>query len=696
MSGFSSISSRSLRRLSAVGLLLTALLFACGEDGIDTAPDGELDIVPDPVTFSDTPIGESETETVELINDSDQETTITLSNLALEEDPARTGSHEAFELVDPWDGELELTPDNDASNPATLDIEFQPEVTQDYNALVTFDTNLADRERVELEIEAPSPEPELVAEESLALERVPGDTSHSRTTEISNIGEADLEIDDISVAEGSANFDVQYPRRYDDISQEELDEHLDEDEQDAIPDDAEYAGPTFDQDEPPETLAPDESMLIRVYFHAPNDEFHSGELHIQTNDPNTPRHIMILTANSEAACLEVAEGSVDFGLASLNNTSQQTATLNNCSTNTDTVVTDIALGSYDEEADEFDEDADIPFEIDDDSLPEELTEGNNKVLDPDDSISLTAMYTPTAEEQHEATLRLESNDDASPLHIDVMGEGVDRECPVAIAEASPPDSGVWSEEEVSGVPLDVIEFDGGESYSPADPDEEMTFEWYVADGPDNSTATIDNHDTATPTLTTDIAGHYVVELMVYDELGIGACEPARIEIFIEPGSDIHVELTWSVPAADDGVGTDLDLHYLHPDGNWSEADLGVYYANPDPDWEDGSEISLDIDDLTGEEPENIHHDNPAPGVYSTGVYYFGDSLSYGATDAVVRIYLYDDLVYEGEQRLEDAGTDEVGAGDFWHVADFDVTAAAINFEEIDEFHDDAGFPDASD
>lgn len=681
-------------RLASIFVVCVLLAVGCGEeDGIGAGEEGDLEIMPRSVNFPPVIIGESFTETLELRNGA-EDASIILRSLDLEPDTTQEGSHEVFEMLNPFEGEVELEPGESYE----IDIEYTPEASEPYNALITFGTNIPEQTEVEVEVDAAMSEPELLAEDIVSFDRVPAGSEQWLITEVDNIGYADLAINDVTLS-GAHEFDITFPIPIEEIDYGDLDEDqqqvlddLDEQIEGDIADELDYAPAVFDRELWQDVIEPDEAMPLRLHYEAEDDDFRTATVTIASNAPNAqPSHPMAVTANSDAPCLELIEEEVDFQLASIGNTSHQTVTFRNCSSIAQTVVDDLQIGAMD--GGDFDADADIRFGIEDNGLPDPLREGNVLALEPQQTFSIVVTYTPMAEEVDTATLYASSNDEASPLLADVRGEGADLECPIAEAEAAIAGSGAWSDQ-VFGIPLDVIELNGSDSY---DPDgTQVTYEWSLADRPMNSTAQIDNPQSENPTLTADIAGRFVVELMVYDGAGIGACEAATVEVTIEPESAIHVELTWEVPAADDGTGTDLDLHYLHPNGTWSEEPWGVYYANPDPDWQDGSDITLDIDDLTGEEPENINHDDPDPAHdYATGVYYFGDPYNYGATDARVRIYLNSALFFEREQRLQTAGgTSLPGAGDFWYVGDVLVEGGgALDLDVYDELHEDAGFPD---
>jgi hypothetical protein len=163
----------------------------------------------------------------------------------------------------------------------------------------------------------------------------------------------------------------------------------------------------------------------------------------------------------------------------------------------------------------------------------------------------------------------------------------------------------------------------------------------------------------------------MVELDVVDSRGIRSCQPARMAITSIPDEDIHVQLVWDTPNDNnqlDGVGSDVDVHLLHPSGRWNERPFDCFWQNLEPDWgvegRPGDNPSLDIDDVDGWGPENINYDNPTNGLrYSVGVHYFSDH-GYGSSYVTLRIYLGGVLDTElRRKRMSDQ--------QFWHALDIE-------------------------
>ena len=192
-----------------------------------------------------------------------------------------------------------------------------------------------------------------------------------------------------------------------------------------------------------------------------------------------------------------------------------------------------------------------------------------------------------------------------------------------------------------------------------------------------------------PDLYLDLAGTYVVELMVYDNQGVASCgDPATVTIQAIPEDDIHIQLVWDAPGVANpapDAGVDLDLHYLHPSGRWN-GNGSVNWNNPFPNWgnpeDDRDDPRLDIDDTCCGGPENINHSNPESGLeYGVGVYYFAD-LGLGAAYATVRIYI------RGELRFQLRNTYMPSEGYFWHVANIRWPSTEVYRRDVIDF----GFP----
>jgi hypothetical protein len=154
----------------------------------------------------------------------------------------------------------------------------------------------------------------------------------------------------------------------------------------------------------------------------------------------------------------------------------------------------------------------------------------------------------------------------------------------------------------------------------------------------------DDQMTPNATFFVDLAGRYVIELEVYDNLGQVSCAPnevATVVIEAVPEKDLHIQLVWATPADPDETddsGTDVDLHFKHQNANerWgsSAGTWDCYFQNTSPDWGNVGDFldnpSLDIDDINGAGPENINLDRPEVGVnYEVGAIYFRAESLFG-------------------------------------------------------------------
>ncbi len=110
---------------------------------------------------------------------------------------------------------------------------------------------------------------------------------------------------------------------------------------------------------------------------------------------------------------------------------------------------------------------------------------------------------------------------------------------------------------------------------------------------------------------------------------------------------LHIEMEWDVD------NSDVDLHLIAPGGEFFDCDTDCHFGNPSPDWGTPNvtldDPFLDYDDVDGFGPENINLSEPTPGTYKVLLHYYNDSYDSwtgGATDCIVRIYSYNNLVAE--------------------------------------------------
>jgi hypothetical protein len=121
--------------------------------------------------------------------------------------------------------------------------------------------------------------------------------------------------------------------------------------------------------------------------------------------------------------------------------------------------------------------------------------------------------------------------------------------------------------------------------------------------------------------------------------------------------DISVILTW------DTENTDLDVHLLHPSGNWDSSPFDCYWLNREPNWGNPNSREDDPrmvqDDVDGFGPERILLNNPENLTYRVGVFYFSDHGP-GASRATIQIFAGDVELQIEDKLLTDR--------QFWDVA----------------------------
>ena len=142
------------------------------------------------------------------------------------------------------------------------------------------------------------------------------------------------------------------------------------------------------------------------------------------------------------------------------------------------------------------------------------------------------------------------------------------------------------------------------------------------------------------------------------------------------GGMIRIELTWHTPLdpdETDGLGSNLDLHYLRPGGTWNTSPDDCYSQNRNPDWGTvgvSDDPGLVVEDSDGAGPELLVHLTPSEtGTYRVGAYYF-NSNEFGLIRPSALIWV------QGAAPYSVTGPDMVlsdpfggGRGHFWHIAD---------------------------
>jgi hypothetical protein len=246
---------------------------------------------------------------------------------------------------------------------------------------------------------------------------------------------------------------------------------------------------------------------------------------------------------------------------------------------------------------------------------------------------------------------------------------------VVTAEAPPagePIADAGPDQEVA--PLDTVTLDGTASYDPAGL--EITgFRWTLVSQPAGSTSDLSSTTVARPTFFADLAGDYVFELEVENAEGVWDSTPDPVTITAVPLDNFYVQLSWN-------VASDLDLHLIQEGGKLFDSPTDCNYCEQNPAWGAAGATdnpSLDWDAIDGFGPETITIEDPADGVYTIAVHYYGkdglDNCS-NCPASVATVDVYIDGVVAASYT-----TTLLDDGDLWTVATLDWPSGALT--EVD-------------
>jgi len=391
-------------------------------------------------------------------------------------------------------------------------------------------------------------------------------------------------------------------------------------------------------------LSPDESISIRLAFTPTNLGAYGTNLVIESNDDEAP--VLELPMSGSGVIgpqpdIELSVTSVDFG------------------TGTEGIEGPpefISVGNV----------GDGPLTV---SATEQGGSGafrisatlSNQIIPAGSESTLIVTYTPDAVlSGHTGTITFYSDDPDEPEVTVTLsgGDGEAYEYPIA---------NIVGEDTVNP-PEDVV-LDGTGSIDPMDTNDEydLTYSWSVIDQPDDSNARFDDVGLATPELLVDIAGSYIVQLIVTDYNGV-ASAPATHAIEAEPVEDLYIALAWDKNQAD------VDLHVV-PTGRSYFSRKDASFCNTSPNWGgDGyGEHSGDVS--AGFGPESVEIGGMSDTEYHIAVHYFEDNGG-SVTNATITIYV------QGEPH--ETISHLLGHNDFWEVGYMHVQSGVAGFVEADE------------
>lgn len=157
------------------------------------------------------------------------------------------------------------------------------------------------------------------------------------------------------------------------------------------------------------------------------------------------------------------------------------------------------------------------------------------------------------------------------------------------------------------------------------------------------------------------------------------CRAWKTFLLNRPG-ELAVLLTWHTPGdtiRTPEIGSDLDLHFLHPNGQWNDAPWDIFWRNPTADWgapgADDDPV-LKNDDVAGDGPEFLHYPSPIAETFKVGVHYHADN-DFGPSIARLEIF-------SGASLLGDWTAELPARQYFWYAADVTMPSGAITVVDL--------------
>ena len=271
-----------------------------------------------------------------------------------------------------------------------------------------------------------------------------------------------------------------------------------------------------------------------------------------------------------------------------------------------------------------------------------------------------------------ATLVVESDAEGSPLAVPIEGVGEGDPCPSAVVSIDEvPQAGG------SVHPGRLLHLRGGESRATYEPITE--FRWSVDAPTGCRNGFWPSAGSQDPTFRVDLAGAYRFRLSVVDALGLPGCDEAVFDVAVPPPHPIYVEVVWDTPGDPDpwdegpGVGSDVDLHLVHPDAPadpatpdrdgdgdadpWFDARGDCWSGHPTTDW-GAALVRADVD---GDGPEAVGVADPEDGAEYRIAVHYAEANGTGDVTATARVHVNGAVAFE----WPDAS---LHPGDLWCVA----------------------------
>jgi hypothetical protein len=661
------------------------------DDGVRSGAAGTIDIDPQAFVFQTLRAGETADDTVRIKNvglgtlfignlQGDFSTDFDLYFVRGDARGGDAGADQQEVAIRAGENRFPETYTLEPEETLTLVLNYHPSSDVAADGAVTFRTNDPANLDVTIPINSEQGAPQIYAEpKTLDFGRTPANAEKFLETVVSNLGQLPLNISTMNVAGNDFQAFIG--------------------DRNVTQDPAVLADP--DGDGQP-GLAPRSQFTLRVRYLTETEGPDSGEVQIVSDDPQSQTYVINLVANGAAPCVQVTPNPLDLPGTPVGQRNTRPLAVSSCGGEPLTIK---SMKIVEAEARGIELDlAGINFPA---RLP--AIDQNDPTNFP--TRNFNVICAPDEQRAYGVTIEVETDDPINPVtRVPVRCRGVINACPVPRVQQN----------ELTVRPLELIDLSGAASEDPDGPNgKPVKYRWNIVERPAGSTsvawerpggdlarpadgAVDDREDTPTAVLFAELLGTYVVELEVEDDLGQTApsevCpDPvARVTINVETDEDIHVQLVWDTPGDPDQTdqeGSDVDLHFLHPNGvGWQISPLDCYYANANPDWgvrgRPDDDPSLDIDDVNGAGPENLNLNNPEDttalgNFYRVGVHYyraenFLSGGTYGFSDVTIRVYLGGQLEWENEVPKRMQTTNQ-----FWEVAQIVWTANEKRVRVID-------------
>jgi hypothetical protein len=390
-------------------------------------------------------------------------------------------------------------------------------------------------------------------------------------------------------------------------------------------------------------LNPNDSITVDISF-APEDlTSYGAELVIESNDVDEPEMRIALSGTGVVGPLpdiKLSTNAIDFGEVPPGSTDTQFIIVSNVGDGPLNILDLVQGGSG-------------AFDV--------ITSPVGQTIPAGSESTVLVTYTPDElMSGHTGSLSLVSDDSDEPeVSVDLRGgDGSSYEYPVAVIDGPT---------EVH--PPELVTLDGTESTDPEDIDDEydLSYAWSVANRPDGSNARFLDSTAPVADLDIDVAGTYMVQLVVTDFNGVPSA-PTNLTIEAVPVQDLYIALSWDKPYSD------VDLHVVPTGGTFFSSE-DASFCNTSPDWGGDGTAEHSGDASEGYGPETVEISDLSETDYYIGVHYFEDD---GGSIVTASITIHVD----GEPH------ETVDAlmihNDFWNVGYIRVIDGVGMFVESDE------------